>query len=130
MFAGMAVADGPGVEFSLAECNGLVVEMEIAGFGLVSGGFLPAFEIRGIQRVPVRVSVSWKRLAKAHPAAPLGKSQPLSANSQPLSAPDPSLSATFPFLSIDSSFLSVASAFHSRLNFIHLHRISGNVTPL
>lgn len=32
----MAVADGPGVEFPLAEGDGLVVEVEIAGLGLVS----------------------------------------------------------------------------------------------
>jgi hypothetical protein len=36
MFAGMAVADGPGVEFPFADGDGLVVEVEIAGLGLVS----------------------------------------------------------------------------------------------
>ena len=43
----MAVANGAGVEFPCAEGDGLVMEVEIAGQGLITGWFFPSFELAG-----------------------------------------------------------------------------------
>jgi hypothetical protein len=41
----VVVTDRAGVEFPFAEGDGLVMEVEIAGLGMVSGRFFPAFEL-------------------------------------------------------------------------------------
>ena len=45
----MDVTDGAGVEFPLAEGDGLVVEMEVPRLQRAPSGFLPVFELGGIE---------------------------------------------------------------------------------
>ena len=45
----MVMADRAGVEVALAEGDGLIVEIEIARCGLVSGGFFPTLKLGGIE---------------------------------------------------------------------------------
>lgn len=43
------MADRAGVEFPLAEGDGLIVEVEISWLQLVAGGFFPTLQMGGIQ---------------------------------------------------------------------------------